>query len=252
MRVATIRTPHGTRAVRVDKAQAVETGHADVGALLANDDWERLSEVDSGPRHDPVDLEYAPLVPSPSKVICVGLNYRNHILEMGRELPEHPTLFAKFAEALIGATDDIVLAPESSAVDWEAELAIVIGRTVRRADATRATAAIAGFTVVNDVTMRDWQYRTTQWMQGKTFEATTPLGPHLVTPDELAGGVRRRWRSQPRSTVRWCRRPTRQSWCSTPSRSSNTSRQSSPSAQATSSPREHRAVSGTPEHPSAT
>ena len=190
MRVATIRTADGTRAVRVDGAQAVETGHADVGALLASDDWHRLAEVASGPSHVLADLEFAPLVPFPSKVICVGLNYRNHILEMGRELPEYPTLFAKFADALIGATDDIVLAPESSAVDWEAELAIVVGRTVRRADATQASAAIAGFTVINDVTMRDWQYRTTQWMQGKTFEATTPLGPHLVTPDDLPGGVR--------------------------------------------------------------
>jgi acylpyruvate hydrolase len=109
---------------------------------------------------------------------------------MGRELPEYPTLFAKFADALIGPRDPIQLAPESSAVDWEAELAVVVGGTVRRAGAAEAEAAIAGFTVLNDVTMRDWQYRTTQWLQGKTFEATTPIGPVLVTPDELPGGVR--------------------------------------------------------------
>jgi acylpyruvate hydrolase len=190
MRVATIRTSDGTRAVRVDAEHAVETGHADVGALLASHDWERLAEAASGTTHDLTDLEYAPLVPAPSKIVCVGLNYRDHILEMGRELPEHPTLFAKFADSLIGATDDIALAPESSAVDFEAELAVVVGRTVRRADPVQASAVIAGFTVINDVTMRDWQYRTTQWLQGKTFEATTPLGPHLVTPDELPGGVR--------------------------------------------------------------
>nr|BFE74793.1 hypothetical protein GCM10020092_080940 [Actinoplanes digitatis] len=136
------------------------------------------------------EREYAPVVLSPGKVLCVGLNYRNHILEMGRDLPEYPTLFTKFADALIGAGDEILLPPESAAVDWEAELAIVIGHPVRRADEEAAIRAIVGFTVLNDVTMRDWQYRTTEWTQGKTFEATTPLGPVLVTPDELPGGVR--------------------------------------------------------------
>ena len=82
----------------------------------------------------PTDAELAPLVLSPGKIVCVGLNYRSHILEMGRELPEHPTLFAKFADALVGANDDIVLPPESNAMDWEAELVVVIGRAVRRAD----------------------------------------------------------------------------------------------------------------------
>jgi len=109
---------------------------------------------------------------------------------MGREIPEFPTLFAKYPEALIGPADDILLAPESDAVDWEAELAVVIGTTVRRARGGSAEAAIAGFAVLNDVTMRDWQYRTMMWDQGKTWEATTPLGPYLVTPDELPGGVR--------------------------------------------------------------
>src|SRR5690606_12110296 len=120
----------------------------------------------------------------------VGLNYRTHILEMGRELPEHPTLFAKFPEALVGPHDEIALDPQSQAVDWEAELAVVVGAPVRRATEAEAEAAIAGFAVLNDVTMRDWQYRTLQWLQGKTFEATTPFGPQLVTPDELPGGVR--------------------------------------------------------------
>jgi acylpyruvate hydrolase len=108
---------------------------------------------------------------------------------MGRELPKYPTLFAKFPEALIGPADPIVLPAESVAVDWEAELAVVIGRAVRRASEAEARAAIAGFSVLNDVTARDWQYRSPQWLQGKTFEATTPFGPYLVTPDELPGGT---------------------------------------------------------------
>jgi acylpyruvate hydrolase len=190
MRLATIRTTDGTRAVRVDGDDAVETGHADVGALLADPDWAAVAATATGPSHRFDGADLAPVVPSPSKIVCVGLNYRNHILEMGRDLPEYPTLFAKFAEALIGARDDIDLAPESEAVDWEAELAVIVGKRVRRATETEAGAAIAGFSVLNDVTMRDWQYRTTEWLQGKTFEATTPLGPVLVTPDALPGGVR--------------------------------------------------------------
>jgi len=190
MRLATIRTPAGTAAVRVDGDHLVETGHADVGALLAQPDWQGLAAAASGARYALDGADFAPLVPHPGKVVCVGLNYRNHILEMGRELPVHPTLFTKYAEALIGAHDDIALAPESDAVDWEAELAVVIGTTVRRARGVNAEAAIAGFAVLNDVTMRDWQYRTPMWDQGKTWEGTTPLGPFLVTPDELPGGVR--------------------------------------------------------------
>jgi acylpyruvate hydrolase len=184
MRLATIRTAGGTRAVRVDGDRAVETGHADVGELLAVPDWRAAAEAADGPAHDRAGLDYAPVVPRPGKVICVGVNYGHHIKEMGRETPEYPTLFAKFPEALIGAHDDVVLPAASEAVDWEAELAVVIGRTVRHADEAAAEAAIAGYTVLNDVTARDWQYRTLQWLQGKTFEATTPIGPELVTPDE--------------------------------------------------------------------
>jgi 2-keto-4-pentenoate hydratase/2-oxohepta-3-ene-1,7-dioic acid hydratase in catechol pathway len=132
MRLATIRVAGGTRAVRIDGGQAVETGHSDVGALLAAPDWRDQAAAASGEQHPASSLDLAPVVPRPGKVVCVGLNYRNHILEMGRELPEYPTLFAKFADAFIGPRDPIQLAPESSAVDWEAELAVVVGGTVRR------------------------------------------------------------------------------------------------------------------------
>jgi acylpyruvate hydrolase len=139
---------------------------------------------------DIADEQWAAVVPAPSKIVCVGLNYRNHILEMGRELPEYPTLFAKYPEALIGPYDPIVLpAYAAQAVDWEAELAIVIGTPARRLDEAAAADAIAGYSVINDVTMRDFQYRTPEWFQGKTFEATTPFGPVLVTPDEYALGT---------------------------------------------------------------
>jgi acylpyruvate hydrolase len=104
---------------------------------------------------------------------------------MGRELPTYPTLFAKFARCLVGARDPIVLPAGAERVDWEAELAFVIGAEVRHADRATAGAAIAGYSVLNDISVRDYQSRTLQWLQGKTFESSTPLGPHLVTPDEV-------------------------------------------------------------------
>jgi len=183
MRWATVRTQHGTRAVRVDSDALIELDARDVGEFLARDGNAR----ETGTVHDVASADYAPVVTHPGKIICQGLNFRNHILEMGNTLPEHPTLFTKFREALIGAHDDIVLPPESDSVDWEAELALVIGTRVRRAGPDEATGAIAGFTVANDISMRDWQYRTLEWLQGKTWEHATPVGPWLVTPDEVGG-----------------------------------------------------------------
>ena len=185
MKLATVRTSSGTAAVRLDDDGAVHLGASDVGALLSDPDWRDRAASAAGERFDPDDLDLAPVVPRPEKIICVGLNYRNHIEEMGRDLPSHPTLFAKYPPALIGAGDDIVLPAVSEQMDWEAELAVVIGSAVRHADEAAARSAIAGYTVLDDVTARDWQARTLQWLQGKTFEATTPVGPALVTADEV-------------------------------------------------------------------
>jgi acylpyruvate hydrolase len=187
VRLATVRTPSGLRAVRIDGSTAIEIDAPDIGALLALPDWERRAREADGPTHDAGALDYAPLVPKPDKFLCVGLNYRNHIEEMGHQAPEHPTLFAKFSGALIGARDDNVLPQVSTQVDWEAELAVVIGAPVRHAGVDAAWTAIAGYTVSNDVSMRDWQHRTSEWLQGKAFESSTPLGPELVTLDEVRG-----------------------------------------------------------------
>jgi acylpyruvate hydrolase len=184
VKLATIRTASGTAAVRVDEDAAVELGAVDLGAFLARPDWRDTAQTADGPRHEPAGLDYAPLVPNPEKIFCVGLNYRTHILEMGRELPQYPALFAKFARALVGAYDPVVLPAGSEQVDWEAELGVVVGAEVRHADREEAAAAIAGYTVVNDVTARDFQYRSVEWLQGKTFERSTPVGPWLVTDAE--------------------------------------------------------------------
>jgi acylpyruvate hydrolase len=188
MRLATVRTASGPVAVRVDDGVAVEIDAPDVGALLTDPDWKAIAARADGPAHDPPALDYAPLVLRPEKVVCVGLNYRNHILEMGHDLPEHPTLFAKYSSALVGAHDDIVLPRVSEQVDWEVELAVIIGAAARHVSPTAAVDAIAGYSVLNDVSVRDFQNRTLQWLQGKTFEHSTPLGPELVTLDEVGGG----------------------------------------------------------------
>lgn len=187
MKLATLRTPHGHRVVRIDGDTAVELdpahGHT-VGELLARGDWRAVAAAATGPEHEWGDLDLAPLVPAPSKIVCVGLNYRTHILEMGRELPAYPTLFAKYADTLTGPYDDIEAPAEDEQLDWEAELAVVIGAEVHRVDEGAAAAAIAGFTVANDVSMRGFQFRTKEWLQGKMWGRSTPLGPVLVTADE--------------------------------------------------------------------
>lgn len=193
MKLATIRLDGTTKAVRLETVDGadrlVDLGYADLGALFAEADWLTIAANASGATYPAEGADFAPVVPNPSKVICVGHNYKNHIKEMGRDLPSYPTLFPKFAETLIGAGDDIVKPAETDKLDWEVELCVVIGESVRRATDEQAEAAIAGFTVMNDISVRDWQFRTIEWTQGKIWEASTPVGPYVVTPDEV-GGVR--------------------------------------------------------------
>lgn len=193
MRLATIRTGGGqTRAVKLDGDRLIDLGAADLGISLGQDDWATQAASrtsDTGATYPLEDADFAPAIPQPSKILCVGHNYTNHIKEMGRGLPAYPTLFPKFADTLIGANDDIVKPGETDALDWEVELVIVIGKPVRRADDAQAQAAIAGFTVMNDMSARDWQFRTIEWTQGKIWDSSTPVGPFVVTPDEV-GGVR--------------------------------------------------------------
>jgi acylpyruvate hydrolase len=189
MRLATIRRPDGTTvAARLDGDELVVLTYPDVVALLAEPGWREAAAASAGDRVALADADLAPPV-RPQKVICVGLNYRSHIEEMGRGFPDHPTLFVKFPDTLTGPYDDLVVPKVSAEVDWEVELGVVIGRPARGVDEAEAAACIAGFTVVNDISMRDWQWRTTQWDQGKNFEASTPVGPFVVTGDEIGDGA---------------------------------------------------------------
>jgi 2-keto-4-pentenoate hydratase/2-oxohepta-3-ene-1,7-dioic acid hydratase in catechol pathway len=127
----------------------------------------------------------APVVPDPAKLICIGLNYRDHAAETGQALPEVPTVFAKFPNVLIGAGAPIVIPRISSKIDYEAELAFVIGRRARHVPEFQALRHVAGYTCFNDVTARDVQKRSPQWTLGKSFDTFGPLGPALVTADQV-------------------------------------------------------------------
>jgi acylpyruvate hydrolase len=125
------------------------------------------------------------VVPRPGKVICVGLNYAAHIEETKREHSDYPVLFTKFATTLTGPYDEIPLPPESEAIDYEGELVVVIGERGRRVPRQRALDHVAGYAIANDVSMRDYQYKTHQWIQGKAWDASTPVGPDLVTREDI-------------------------------------------------------------------
>lgn len=124
-------------------------------------------------------------IPRPRKLICVGLNYRDHAEETGSEIPKVPTIFNKFATSVIGQLAPIVLPKVSSAPDYEAEFAFVIGRGGRHIAAENWKQHVFGYTIVNDVSARDYQRATTQWLMGKTFDTFAPMGPWIVTADEI-------------------------------------------------------------------
>src|SRR5438132_3147064 len=130
-----------------------------------------------------------PPVPRPPKILCVGLNYDDHLEESGLKKPIYPEIFARFATSLIAHGEPILRPRESSALDYEAELAVVIGRGGRRIQRDRALDHVAGYSLFNDASIRDFQLRTPQWTMGKNFDATGAFGPWLVTPDAVPPGA---------------------------------------------------------------
>jgi acylpyruvate hydrolase len=176
-----------TAAVFVDGACAAIPGFADAGALLRAGPV-GLASARAGiarglEAYNAADLR-APVL-EPGAIVCVGLNFRAHITEMGRELPTAPTLFAKLPRALCGPSEEVPLTSLSKAVDYEGEMVVVIGQRARAVPEERAHEVVAGYTLMNDVSMRDLQYRSMQWFAGKNVEASTPVGPWIVTADEV-------------------------------------------------------------------
>ncbi len=156
-------------------------GEGDLGALL------RAGGPASGGGGEGVPAEDVRLLPpvlAPQKIICIGLNYRDHAEEQGKEAPETPAIFAKFANALAAPGAEVELPPYSRRVDYEAEVAFVIAGRCKDVSEDDALDYVAGYTLLNDLSARDYQLKTPQWMPGKVFDGSAPCGPALVTPDE--------------------------------------------------------------------
>jgi 2-keto-4-pentenoate hydratase/2-oxohepta-3-ene-1,7-dioic acid hydratase in catechol pathway len=134
---------------------------------------------------DEAELELGPCVPNPGKILCVGLNYRRHAEETGAAVPQYPVLFSKFNNALTAHGADVPLPRVSGQVDYEAELAIVIGKRTKDVSREQALSCVIGYCCANDLSARDLQNRTSQWLLGKTCDGFLPLGPYLVTADEV-------------------------------------------------------------------
>ena len=192
MRLVTYSTGQGPRAGIVLDGKVVDLGPAgydDVVSFLADGEKavaaaSSLSASADSPALDSVKL-HAP-VPKPDKFICIGLNYRDHASESGMEIPELPTVFTKYPNAVCGHGDDIVLPKVSNEVDYEAELAFVIGKRCKNVAKEDWQDVVFGYTIVHDVSARDYQLATSQWTIGKTFDTFGPMGPTLVSKDEIA------------------------------------------------------------------
>jgi acylpyruvate hydrolase len=193
VRLATIATPTGPRLHARGRS-----GYVDVGAETGNPEFASLTELlragptaldevraladRDGHEHDPADL--GPAVPAPERILCLGVNYREHAIEGGREVPTWPEAFVRGADSVLGPYADLVKPALSERFDYEGELGVVIGAGGRYIPADKALDAIAGFVVLNDASAREWQRAGTQWTAGKNFEGSMPIGPEVVTTDE--------------------------------------------------------------------
>jgi 2-keto-4-pentenoate hydratase/2-oxohepta-3-ene-1,7-dioic acid hydratase in catechol pathway len=160
---------------------------ADLRGLLAGGGFELANKTLAGASADYgiADIQFDPVIPRPSKILCIGLNYEDHVIETQRTRTDHPTVFTRFADTQVGHEGHIIKPRHSSKVDFEAELALVIGKPGRDIPAERALEHVAGFSCYNDVSIRDYQNHTTQFTPGKNFPGTGPFGPALVSPRDL-------------------------------------------------------------------
>ncbi len=192
MRLVSYRSDRGVRAGVLEGDRVIDAGDAlgdapsSVRALLETDALGDLEGADGGDGVALAGIELLAPVPDPEKIVCIGINYRDHAAEGRLEPPKVPTFFAKYANALSGDGATVALPASSRKVDYEAEVAFIVGRTARDVDASTALDHVAGYTLLNDLSARDLQFQTPQWMPGKVFDGSAPCGPALVTADEVA------------------------------------------------------------------
>lgn len=191
MRLVTYESDRGPRAGVLDGERVVDAWDALGGEgsslreLLAAGRLGDLADAAEGAEGVPfADATLLPPITDPEKILCIGLNYRAHAEETKQQIPEVPTVFAKFRNALAAPGAAVALPKASEKVDYEAEVCVVIGTRLKDADAETALAGVAGYMLLNDLSARDLQLATTQWISGKSFDGAAPCGPALVTADE--------------------------------------------------------------------
>jgi 2-keto-4-pentenoate hydratase/2-oxohepta-3-ene-1,7-dioic acid hydratase in catechol pathway len=170
---------------RLDGETIVDLGNAEGGSLRAALAAGSLAAADDRERFPRGTVVLLPIIPDPGKIVCVGLNYATHVKETGREQKQHPAIFTRWADTLIAHEQPLVRPPETERFDYEGELAVIIGKAGRRIARGEAMSHVAGFSVFNDSSARDWQRHNIQFTPGKNFPGTGAFGPALVTPDEV-------------------------------------------------------------------
>jgi len=192
MKLATFKTAQGasygavTGKGIVDLRRYLGNQYADLRTLLEGNALDQAKKyLSEAPDYQPSDVTWLPVIPNPDKIVCVGLNYEEHRAETGRDKTEQPALFLRVAESQVGHRQPIVRPRESTHLDFEAEIALVIGQPGRRISQKDAFKHVAGYSCYNDGSVRDWQRHTIQWTAGKNFARTGAFGPWMVTADEI-------------------------------------------------------------------
>ncbi len=197
MKLASYRTPKGAGYGIViddgivDLTRRIGKKYPDLRALLAGGALAQAEKIAKAAKKADLKLDkisFLPVIPNPGKIICVGLNYEEHRMETGRDKTEHPALFIRVAESQVAHRRPIVMPPESTHLDYEGEIAVIIGKAGRRISQEKAWQHIAGYSCYNDGSVRDWQRHTLQWTAGKNFSQTGGFGPWMVTRSEIEDG----------------------------------------------------------------
>ena len=192
MKLATFKTAQGASYGAVvgkgivDLRRYLGNQYPDLKALIAADAIDQAKKhLSEAPDYQASDITWLPVIPNPDKIICVGLNYQDHVVETKRDNTEQPAIFLRLAESQVGHKQPIVRPRESTDLDYEAEIAVIIGRPGRRISQKDSWSHIAGYSCYNDGSVRDWQRHTIQWTAGKNFARTGGFGPWMVTADEI-------------------------------------------------------------------
>ena len=197
MRLATFKTAQGpsygivTGKGIVDLKRYIGNQYPDLKSLIAGNGFaEAAKHLSESPDYKESDVTWLPVIPNPDKIVCVGLNYQDHVVETGRDNTEQPAIFLRVAESQVGHRQPIIRPRESKNLDYEAEIAVIIGKAGRRISQQNSWSHIAGYSCYNDGSVRDFQRHTSQWHPGKNFVATGPFGPWMVTADEIPPNTR--------------------------------------------------------------